>query len=192
MTPILSTACKGLRILNVKASVWTDWSVTALLIGLDIAARIIPHAPDFTPVAASGLFAAALRLRALSILVPVIGMLMGDAVLGFYDIKIMMVVYGALALPACAACLSCSLRRPAMTAPMLVASSLTFFLLTNFAVWAFTPMYAPGAAGLVKCYVAALPFLRNMLAGDLFWGAVLFGPYWLWRMTRAQRVAVVA
>jgi hypothetical protein len=31
--------------------------------------------------------------------------------------------------------------------------------------------------GLFACYVAALPFLRNTLAGDLFWSAALFGSY---------------
>jgi hypothetical protein len=193
MTLMLSTPLTGLRILNIRPAMWTDWPVIASLIGLDVAARILPHAPDFTPVAATALFAACvLRFRLLSILVPIAAMLIGDAVLGFYDLKVLIVVYGALALPACAACLSSSLRRPMMTVPMLAASSLTFFLLTNFAVWAFTPMYAATAAGLIKCYVAALLFLQNMLAGDVFWGFALFGPYWLWRTMRAPRAAIAA
>ena len=58
-------------------------------------------------------------------------------------------------------------------------SSLLFFVTTNFAIWAFSPLYAPNIAGLSKCYIAALPFLRNMLEGDLFWGLLLFGGYWL-------------
>jgi hypothetical protein len=41
-------------------------------------------------------------------------------------------------------------------------------------------MYAPDAAGLLKCYVAALPFLKNSIMGDLFWTAVLFGTRWIW------------
>ena len=36
----------------------TDLAVVAGLVGLDIAARLLPHAPDFTPIAASALFAA--------------------------------------------------------------------------------------------------------------------------------------
>jgi uncharacterized protein DUF6580 len=193
MTPIRSTPRKGFPIPNIRPAMWTDWPLIACLIGLDVAARILPHAPDFTPVAATALFAACvLRFRLLSILVPIAAMLIGDAVLGFYDLKVMMIVYGSLALPACAACLSSSLRRPVVTVPMLAASSPIFFLLTNLAVWAFTPMYAATAAGLIKCYVAALPFLQNMLAGDLFWGFALFGPYWLCRMMRAPRAAIAA
>jgi hypothetical protein len=165
----------------------TDLSAVAFLIAIDVAARILPHAPDFTPVAATGLFAATvLRVRILSLLVPVGAMLLGDAVLGFYDWRMMAVVYAALALPAIAACLSTWLRRPAMAVPVLLVNSLTFFVVTNFAVWALSPLYAADAAGLLKCYVAALPFLKNMAAGDLFWGLVLFGSYEIAQAARTR------
>ena len=80
-----------------------------------------------------------------------------------------------------------------MIAPVLASSSLLFFVTTNFAVWAFSPLYAPNLAGLSKCYLAALPFLRNMLEGDLFWGFLLFGGYWLVQTLRptANRVTGV-
>jgi hypothetical protein len=165
----------------------TDLSAVAFLIGVDVAARILPHAPDFTPVAATGLFAATmLRVRALSLLVPIGAMLLGDAVLGFYDCRMMAVVYAALALPAIAGCLSTRLRRPAMAVPVLLVNSLTFFVVTNFAVWALSPLYAADAAGLLKCYVAALPFLKNMAAGALFWGLVLFGSYGIAQAARTR------
>lgn len=190
MTPIFPLSLYGTR---VSRALRTDLPVIACLVGLDVAARILPHAPEFTPVAATALFAAsALRLRALSVLLPITAMLLGDAVLGFYDFRVMAVVYAALALPALAASVSSRLRRPRMIVPVLLSSSLTFFLVTNFAVWAFSPIYAADAAGLVKCYVAALPFLQNMLAGDLFWGLVLFGGYWLVRTMRASSAVVVA
>lgn len=159
---------------------WTDLSIIAILVGCDIAARLAPHAPNFAPVAASALFAASvLRVRALSLLVPIAAMLLGDALLGFYDWRVMASVYIALSLPACAACLSARLRRPAMVIPVMLSSSLAFFAITNFAVWAFAAMYPPTAGGLVTCYVAALPFLKYSVAGDLFWATVLFGGYWL-------------
>ncbi len=61
------------------------------------------------------------------------------------------------------------------TAGVMLACSLAFFVLSNFAVWAFSGMYSLTVAGLIQCYVAALPFLQNTVAGDLFWTAVLFG-----------------
>jgi hypothetical protein len=167
-----------------------DLSVIAFLIGLDVAARSLPHAPNFTPLAATALFAASvLRVRALAVLVPVAVMMLGDAALGFYDWQVMAVVYGTLALPAGLASLSSRPRQPRVIVLILLSSSLTFFLVTNFAVWAFSPMYAANAAGLIKCYVAALPFLRNMVAGDLFWALVLFGSYCLLQNIRATRAA---
>jgi len=189
MPSILPACARAERILVLAA----DLIVIAALIGLDFAVRLAPHAPDFTPVAATALFAASvLRLRALAVLVPIAGLLLGDLVLGAYDVRIMIAVYAALALPACAGAASSQLRRPLWILPMLVSSSLIFFLLTNFAVWAFSPMYPADAAGLVQCYVAALPFLRNMLTGDLFWGLVLFGGYWLLQRVRAARVGNAA
>ena len=63
---------------------------------------------------------ACLRVRALSVVVPLAGMILADAWLGSYDLRIMAVVYGTLALPACAAWLSGRWRRPVMIAPVLV------------------------------------------------------------------------
>jgi hypothetical protein len=183
MTPMLSPQIS--RSFGSRAT-RTDMFVVACLIGLDVGARLVSHAPDFTPVAATGLFAASiLRTRALAVLVPTAGMALGDAVLGFYDLRVMVVVYAALTLPACVAFLPRRLCGPRLIAPLLPSCSLIFFTVTNFAVWAFSPLYAPNAAGLVKCYVAALPFWRNMLAGDLLWSLVLFGLYWLALAVRA-------
>jgi hypothetical protein len=168
------------KTIRMSHALQTDVAIVAALVGLNVAARLLPHAPDFTPVAASALFAASvLRVRALSIVVPLAGMILADAWLGFYDLRIMAAVYGTLMLPACAAWLSRRWRRPVLIAPVLLSSSVSFFLVTNFAVWAFSPMYAANAAGLLKCYIAALPFLQNTICGDLFWGIVLFGGYWL-------------
>ena len=50
-----------------------------------------------------------------------------------------------------------------------------FFVVTNFAVWASTPYYAKTLAGLGRCYAAAIPFYRWMLAGDLFFLGLLVG-----------------
>jgi hypothetical protein len=38
-------------------------------------------------------------------------------------------------------------------------------------------MYPLTAGGLVACYVAAIPFFQNTLAGDLFYSGLLFGGF---------------
>jgi hypothetical protein len=56
-------------------------------------------------------------------------------------------------------------------------SSILFFVVTNFAVWAAFETYAMNWSGLVHCYTAAVPFFRYTLAGDLFFALVLFGTH---------------
>ena len=56
-----------------------------------------------------------------------------------------------------------------------LASSVSFFALSNFAVWAFGTMYPKTLSGLMTCYAAGLPFFRRGLAGDMLFTAVMFG-----------------
>ena len=57
-----------------------------------------------------------------------------------------------------------------------LTSSVAFFVLSNFGMWA-SGYYPRTLAGLVECYVAALPFFRNTLTSDVLYSAVLFGGY---------------
>jgi hypothetical protein len=155
-----------------------ELSLAMSLVGLDIVARVAPHAPNVTPIAASAVFAGmVLRSRALALAVPIAALLLSDFVAGSYDWRIMGVVYAALALPALLA--RWARARPVVVlAPLVLSSSLLFFATTNFAVWAFSGMYAHDLHGLVHCYVAALPFLWNTVAGDALWATLLFGAWW--------------
>lgn len=164
-----------------------DVLLAAGLIGLDVIARLVPHAPNFTPLAASALFAATVfRVRIWSLAVPLIAMALSDSVLGFYDWRVMSVVYVALALPAGMALCADRLRSPIAVLSLAVSSSVVFFLSTNFAVWAFGTIYTHDLAGLSTCYVAALPFFQNTLNGDLFWTCILFGGHQLIRVLPAM------
>lgn len=73
--------------------------------------------------------------------------------------------------------------------PTLLACSLIFFAASNFAVWAFSGMYSADLTGLLQCYAAALPFLKNTIAGDLLWAAALFGGTTLVRRLTARHAA---
>jgi hypothetical protein len=44
-------------------------------------------------------------------------------------------------------------------------------------MWLFSGFYPLTSAGLIACYVAAIPFFQNTLAGDLFFTALLFGGF---------------
>ena len=55
-----------------------------------------------------------------------------------------------------------------------LASAVTFFLVSNFATWAFQDMYPKTLAGLIQCYTMAIPFFRGTFASDLIFTPVLF------------------
>jgi len=140
--------------------------------------RILPHPPNFSPIAAMALFAGAqLADRRLAYLLPFSAMLLSDLVLGFHGQ--MWLVYGCFAVMVwLGRCIADRQRVSPVLATTLGGTAL-FFLVTNLGVWAFDGLYPRTWDGLVSCYVAALPFLQNSLLGNLFYAAVLFGAWWL-------------
>lgn len=165
---------------KARADLMIDLGLVAFLIALDVAARLLPHVPGFMPVAASGFFAARiLRIPALAIAVPVLGMILSDVALPGEDWCIKAVVFAAIAIPAVAGIATRRWNGILPSLATITVSSLLFWLLSNGAVWAFGTMYPPTLAGLTECYVLALPFLEKTMLGDLFWNAVLFGGAWM-------------
>jgi len=146
------------------------------MIVLAAASRLLPHPPNFTPVGAMALIGGSLFANSAAAFgVPLAAMLLSDAVIGFH--RGMPVIYACFAL---AVCIGFSLRGKrtiARVAGATLASSLLFFVVTNFAVWAFGHgrLYPMTFEGLLACYVAAIPFFRNSLAGDALYSALLFG-----------------
>lgn len=165
---------------KTRSGIWMDLLLVAFLIGLNVATRLLPHAPGVLPVAASGLFAArVLRIPALALVVPLLGMALSDMALPGEDWRIALVGFVAISIPALAGIFTRRWHGALPVAATMVACSLLFFLLSNGAVWAFSGMYPLTWQGLTQCYIAALPFLEKTVLGDLFWTAVLFGGAWL-------------
>ena len=174
-------------------SIVPDMLLVLFLIGLDVAARLLLHTWNVSPVAASALFAGLmLRRRWLALLVPLAALALSDAVIGFDDWRMASVVYAALALPAVAGILGRRYGASRAVVPAALTCSLIFFAATNLAVWAFSGMYSLDLAGLTQCYTLALPFLKYTIAGDLFWAAVLFGGAWLVQRLTARTNALTA
>ena len=152
---------------------------TPLMIGSLILAgilgRLLPHAPNATPMAALGLVAGAALGGRLAILAPLAALALTDLIIGTYAPAVMAAVYACMALPGVlGATVLKKSRNPLMVALCAALCSTVFFLVTNFAVWAGGGWYEASLAGLVQCYAAALPFARNMMAADLIWSAALF------------------
>ena len=144
------------------------------MIALTAAARIAPHPINFTPAGALALFAGAhLRDRRLAYAIPLIAMFLGDLVVGFH--AVMPVVYACFAAIVCIGQLIRDRRTFRNVCVAALASSVLFFLVTNFAWWALGGAYPKNLAGLIDCLVAGIPYFRNTLASDALYAAILFG-----------------
>ena len=140
------------------------------------ALRLVPHPPNFTPIGAMALFSGAyLGRRALAFAAPIGALLLSDLVLGFYHG--MATVYFSTALVVVIGMLA--LRRPAVirVGAAALAGSALFFVVTNFGMWLFSGFYPQTLPGLEACFIAAIPFFQNTVAGDLFYATLLFGGF---------------
>ena len=165
---------------KTRSDLTIDLALVVFLVALDLVARLVPHVPGVWPVAASALFAGRmLRMPLLAFIVPLAAMVLSNLVLPGDDGRIMLVIVAALCVPAVLGIVARRWRGVAPTAAAMIASSLVFFLTTNFAVWAFGDLYPGTLQGLAECYIAALPFLDRTVLGDLAWCAALFGGAWL-------------
>jgi hypothetical protein len=152
--------------------------LVALLSAMLVAAalRLVPHPPNFTPIGAIALFSGAyLGRRGLAFAAPIGALLLSDAILGFYSG--MAFQYFSVALVVLLGWLVLSRVTVLRLGIAAVASSVLFFAISNFGVWLVSGMYPNDASGLVACYVAAIPFFQNTVAGDLFYTTLLFGGF---------------
>lgn len=147
------------------------------LITLGIVARLLPHPANFAPIGAVALFGGMYLTKRYALILPLIAMFVSDIFIGFYTWQIMASVYVSFAL---AGLIGLWIRKNKKLSTIIggtVLGSILFFLITNFAVWAFGVMYAHNFSGLVQSYIMAIPFFRNSLLGDLFYAGLLVGSY---------------
>lgn len=164
--------------------------ISLLIVG--IGSRLIPHYPNFTAIGAISLFGAAFGTRrSIAIVIPYLVMLFSDMILNnviyahMYpdDYKSFIFLYrGALwsyAAFGIIVIFGYTLFRNGVDLSKVIfgalGSSIIFFILSNFGVWASTGAYTVNFSGLLACYTAGLPFMINQVFGDLFYSLVLFG-----------------
>jgi len=149
--------------------------------------RILPHPPNFSPIAAMALFGAAkFPGRPSAFVLPLAAMFASDLILGLHSF--IPIIYGCFAL---IVLIGFRLRKRSSAGGVLagsLAASGLFFVITNLAVWALGTMYPHTGFGFIECFTAGVPFFWNTLAGDLFFTVVLFGALafaeWRWASIR--------
>jgi hypothetical protein len=152
-----------------------------------VASRLIPHPSNFSPIAALALFGGAqFSSKRMAFFVPLAAMFLSDLMLGLH--ALIPVVYGSFAL---IVCLGFWVRRNQNVwrlGSAALLGAILFFVLTNLGVWLFGAFYLKSGAGLIECYVTAIPYFGNTLASDLLYTALLFGAVraaeWRWPVLR--------
>jgi hypothetical protein len=147
------------------------------LIVLGVTSRLLPHAPNFTAIGATSLFAGLYLSKKHAIAIPIISMLIADLILGFH--ATMGWVYASYLVIAVLGIYQHATKKVSHLVALPFLSSGLFFVLTNFGVWVTGSMYAHTVAGLIECYTMAIPFLRGTLAGDVMYSVLLIGGYQL-------------
>jgi len=153
--------------------------------------RLLPHWPNFTPIAAMALFAGTyFDRKPYAFAIPFAAMFISDMVIGLH--ANMPAVYLGFAITVL---IGSAIRKKVTMGSVLLASltsSVIFFAITNFSSWLASPIYPQTAAGLAECYLAGLLFFRdtangisffmNDLIGTIFFSAVFYGAFYLAQM----------
>lgn len=169
-----------------------------LLVALAIAGRLLSahyHLWNLVPVGSVALYAGSRLPRRWAWAVPFVAMVTSDFILDYGTNRPLLeptrwTVYATLAVTAWLGRVARSPKvRPWMLPGLSLAGSTLFFVTTNFATWAEGQLYPLTWAGLVECYVRAIPFHRPTVYAELIGTCVLFGlgPVVEWAAKRAWR-----
>ena len=151
------------------------WLVLTAIIIITALTRILPHPPNFTPIAAIGLFGAAhFTKKYWAVIIPTLALLLSDYAMGYTPNLSVYAAFAAISLLGLLALRKVNFVNVASTS---LLSSVLFFVITNYFVWSGGRMYPPTTTGLVACYTAAIPFFGNTISGDLFYSFFLFVGY---------------
>ena len=135
--------------------------------------RIIPHPPNFTPMLGMAVFAGTVfDKKVFSFLIPLLAMILSDLFLGLHSG--IFIVYLAICLNVVIGIYLINKIRYSKILGSLIAGSLVFFIVTNFAVWLYSGMYPYNFDGLLSCYIMALPFFQNTIISSILYGSGAF------------------
>ncbi len=155
--------------------------VTSAIV-LAAVSRLLPHIPNFTPIAAMSLFGGAYFTdKKLAFIIPFLAMCLSDGAMEIINAtgrhNTVVYVYAGFALTSV---IGLIIRKNISIISIVggsILSSILFFLITNFGVWAEYGSQ-PNALGLGATYIMGIPFFAPTLVGDLFYSGVLFGAFY--------------
>ncbi len=145
------------------------------LLVLGVISRLIIHLPNFTPMIALALFGGVYLKKQQAVILPVLMMIIADLFIGI-DATFLF-TWGSMAAIAVMGLWVRENKNFVTVAGSSLLSAVLFFVVTNFGVWLVQNMYPRTFAGLIECYVMAVPFFGPTLVSTVVYTAVLFGGY---------------
>ena len=161
----------------MKGSIMNSRFMVLTLIILGAAfTRLIPHYPNFTAIGAVALFGGAYYSKKwLSFLVPLTALFLTDLIIGLYSQ--MWIVYLSFVLIVLIGWTLQGIKKPGKVILASISASVSFFIITNFAMWYGSSLYPQNFTGIMESYTAAIPFFSYTLLGDLFYVGIMFGAF---------------
>jgi len=169
-----------------------NFILATFLIVIAACLRLFPQPANFSPIGAMALFSGAiLGSKYLKYIIPLVILFVSDLILnntilrawypdseGFiFFSKYMITTYIAFVLAVAIGHFFMKKISFKSVVGGALGFSVVFFLISNFGSWLHPGTYPKSISGLVTCYGAGLPFLKNTIAGNLFYCTVLFGSY---------------
>jgi hypothetical protein len=157
------------KLINFKVS---GLLLTSLLL-LIMLTRIIPHPPNVTPIGAIALLGGIyFSNKMLSYIIPLIILFISDIFLGFYGSTMIFTYLGFISITFIGNLIKNNKSINTILIGTLL-SALSFFIISNFGCWLTGSLYTKDLNGLINCFMAAIPFFRNSLLGNLFYVSLI-------------------
>jgi len=145
-----------------------------IFIILGVFSRLLPHLPNFSPLAAVTLFSGVYCNKRHGYLLPLAIFILSDLIIGLHNtvlftwLSIVLIYF-----------LGVQLRKRKTVSSVIgytFISSTLFFIITNFGVW-LMGWYPRTLQGFFQCYVYAFPFFRVSLIANFIYVIIFFGAY---------------
>lgn len=156
---------------------------TAILVAA--LSRLIPHPSNYTAIGAMALFGGCyFSDKRSAYIVTILALFLSDVILNsfVYGHTLTLTYAGFLWIYASfifTVILGTFIKKVSVSNVLVmgIIAALLHWIITDFAVWMGSPIYTKNFAGMLECYTAALPYLRNMLLANIVFSGIMFGAY---------------
>jgi len=136
--------------------------------------HLLPHPFGVSTIGALAVYGGARGNGVMACITPLIPLLIGNFIFGFYEPTVLLFVYIGFGVSALAARFILRKNQNGRRYTLAVSTgAVLFFLISNFSIW-LAGMYPPTAAGLATCYLNGLPYLGAAVLADGMYSLLLF------------------